>query len=660
MPDYNGQSFVGQVWHPGANFSPFHPLFLQRLQPFGTLRFMQVQETITSQIQHWSDLRGVDYETQTTDAFHFQNGIAPEYMIELANELHANIWVNMPHMADDDFVTRFATLVRNTLDPKLKVYVEWSNEVWNGAPGFIPHQWILQQLALPQNAGVTFPQFVAQEDRRVFADWEQVFAGQTGRVVRVVAGFENNPGYIAQVLQNMNGEFDAVSAAAYFGPLPPQQATYNASTSETQVMNDTIASIPTELTFLARHKALADQYAVALNRPIQFVAYEGGASLVGNFQPYQPAYLAASSDPRMYDAFTQLLTGLNNLGMNLFVNYVYTDRFGNNPYGDFGALSYMDEPIAIAPKYRALLDAAQGTSIPPPTLPPGFVLNGNTLTVTGNGPNDTFRFTAGALYLITLDSVTYQADPAQVRAIVFVGQGANEAATVTDAGAVQAQLHPGTAHLAGNGYTLDVSGMSAVVATGGAGSVAYLYDGPGADVFVGTPTYAYIYGNCFFNQANGFPTVVAVGAAGNSDTAVLVDGPGANVFVVAPTYAYFQGAGFTNEAIGFRSVLGVATPGSNDFAYLFGGSGNNTFVGTPTYAYLAGAGFYGQANGFRTVVATAGSGGTNVAYLFGTGGAQDVWYFGGGYAYLYGTGFFNLAQGFGWYYSPLTGWVKGG
>jgi hypothetical protein len=360
MPDYQGQSFVGQVWHPGAGFSPFYPLFLQRLQPFGTLRFMQMQETITSQVQHWSDLKTVDYETQATSAQTFQNGIAPEYMIEMANELGANIWVNMPHLADDDFIRHFATLVRDTLKPNLQVDVEWSNEVWNRAPGFLPYQWVIQQLALPQNAGLTFTQFVAREDRRTFDIWSQVFAGQTHRLVRVVAGFEENPRYTAQVLQAMNGDFDAVSCAAYFGPSSQQEATYSAATTETQVMNDTIASIPNALNFLARHKQLADQYAAALGRPVQLVAYEGGASLIGRYRPFQAAYLAASSDPRMYDAYRQLLTGANALGLNLFVNYVYTERFGNNPYGDFGALSYQDEPVASAPKYRALLDAAGG------------------------------------------------------------------------------------------------------------------------------------------------------------------------------------------------------------------------------------------------------------------------------------------------------------
>lgn len=50
MPDYNGQSFRGQRWTPGASFSPFHPLFLARLEPFGVLRFMGMQETNTTDI----------------------------------------------------------------------------------------------------------------------------------------------------------------------------------------------------------------------------------------------------------------------------------------------------------------------------------------------------------------------------------------------------------------------------------------------------------------------------------------------------------------------------------------------------------------------------------------------------------------------------------
>ncbi len=56
MPDWNGRSFVGERWQPGATFSPFHPLFLERLAPFTTLRFMGMQETNTSDIVTWSQV----------------------------------------------------------------------------------------------------------------------------------------------------------------------------------------------------------------------------------------------------------------------------------------------------------------------------------------------------------------------------------------------------------------------------------------------------------------------------------------------------------------------------------------------------------------------------------------------------------------------------
>ena len=42
-----------------------------------------------------------------------KRGIAFEYMVELANELDADAWVNMPHMADYGFVENFAEIKQN-------------------------------------------------------------------------------------------------------------------------------------------------------------------------------------------------------------------------------------------------------------------------------------------------------------------------------------------------------------------------------------------------------------------------------------------------------------------------------------------------------------------------------------------------------------------
>jgi hypothetical protein len=41
--------------------------------------------------------------------------------VELCNVLGANPWVNMPHAADDGYVTSFANYVKNNLRPDLKV-----------------------------------------------------------------------------------------------------------------------------------------------------------------------------------------------------------------------------------------------------------------------------------------------------------------------------------------------------------------------------------------------------------------------------------------------------------------------------------------------------------------------------------------------------------
>ena len=60
-------------------------------------------------------------------------GVRVEYMVALANTTGADRWFNMPFDADPGYYENFATHVRDHLDPKLKSYVEFSNEVWNDA-----------------------------------------------------------------------------------------------------------------------------------------------------------------------------------------------------------------------------------------------------------------------------------------------------------------------------------------------------------------------------------------------------------------------------------------------------------------------------------------------------------------------------------------------
>jgi PKD repeat protein len=354
MSDYNGQSFAGQVWQPGAKFSPFHPLFLERLKPFKTLRFKDWGALDGSILEHWSDRPTVD------DAgYRWTNGrgVAYEYMIELANELDADAWFNMPHMADDDFIRNFATLVRDNLEPGRKVYIEWSNEIWNYAPSFTTYSWITEQLKKPENAGMDRPSFEAREIKRDFDIWSEVFQGQQDRLVRVIAGQASNSWSVIKQLKKMDGHFDAVSAAGYL-KVKDILDTFSESTTAREIVQALLDYVPTKLGHLQNYKDLADQYSAELGRHIQFVVYEGGQALIGNNAPYQQAMFDAQVDPLMYQAYAELLKGFRAMGGDLFTFYTYINP--DNRYGSWGALQYQNQPIADAPKYQAIVDAATG------------------------------------------------------------------------------------------------------------------------------------------------------------------------------------------------------------------------------------------------------------------------------------------------------------
>ena len=362
MPDYNGQSFAGQRWQPGADFSPFHPLYRERLSDFGILRFMQTQETNTSDIQSWSDRRDTNDARQASGmSGPMANGISVEHMVQLANELDADPWFNMPHQADDGFVRNFATYVRDNLEPGRKAYVEWSNEVWNSAPGFESYAWIAEQTRLPANAGLTHWQIVGREAARDMDIWSEVFTGQTERIVRTAGGMAANSWITERILENMNGSFDAIAIAPYFGPSAAQRASYSATTSIDQVLADMRGNIAVSAQMTVSHQQLADDFATRLGRDIQLLAYEGGPHLDSRGGSYQNVFHQATKDPRMADVLRDYLRMQNAAGLDAYVHYKLTDRDQPSQWGLFGVLLAQDQPLSTAHSYRALLEASAGT-----------------------------------------------------------------------------------------------------------------------------------------------------------------------------------------------------------------------------------------------------------------------------------------------------------
>jgi hypothetical protein len=170
------------------------------------------------------------------------------------------------------------------------------------------------------------------------------------------------------------------------------------------------------------------------------------------------------------------------------------------------------------------------------------------------------------------------------------------------------------------GFSLDgaltgsLFNVQSVTAFGGPGDAATLYDGPGNDLFVATPSYAYLQAGVSLSVASGFVAVQASSTAG-SDLALLYDSTGSDVFVATPTYSSLSGSGFANTAIGFAQVRGNSS-GGGDTANFYDSAGDDLFRGTPTYSFLAGNGFLNLAIGFANVNAFAGAGGSDFADLY--------------------------------------------
>ncbi len=341
-----------KVWMPGFEnaVSSFHPLYLERLKPFSVIRFMDWMHTNTTDIVTWSDRPQKDYYTQATN-----RGVALEYMIELCNELGADPWFCMPHTADDAYVYSFAKQVKQQLRPDLNVYVEWSNEVWNSQ--FKQHKWV-QQVTDSDSLSDAFRKRWAYEANRDFNIWREVFADQSHRVIRLAVGQKDNPWVTETLTDELEGRFDAISCSTYFGFTGSQESQLNAGTSPQQILNWAIQDITNgsvRRNYRA-HGKLAEAWSETLGRTIPLIGYEGGQhyTAYGLNPPWAQAMINAQRHPLMYDAYIANMREWKDAGGSLFTafNYVSTP----SKWGSWGQLEYMDQDIAEAPKFRALLE----------------------------------------------------------------------------------------------------------------------------------------------------------------------------------------------------------------------------------------------------------------------------------------------------------------
>jgi hypothetical protein len=298
----------------------------------------------------WQSRRPPTYYTQSASGGLQDRGIAYEYLIQLCNTLQTGCWVNVPTQADANYLTQMATLFRDKLDPTLKIYLEYSNELWNQALSPTNYNWVENN----SPAALSHSQKTAYQFKKVFAAWANVFgSAMSQRVMRVAAGnLSQGNQVVSDIMGYLNqggdGGADAISVGAYFQFV---QADYNSLNSlcpnvtTADVINLISSRMPTYYPILAD----IAQKAAGFGKPLLF--YEGGQSQIPsvNCSNGQNAVRNAQIDPAMYTFYQTWLQKLNDTaGASLFLHFHLAGG------GVFGALSNIFQ--STSQKYQALLD----------------------------------------------------------------------------------------------------------------------------------------------------------------------------------------------------------------------------------------------------------------------------------------------------------------
>ena len=351
----------GMVWWSSPS-QTFTSPFLATLAGYSTLRFMDWSATNNSPVVNWSDRTPGTYATEQRQIA-YQGGFAPtgaswEDAIALANQTNEDMWVNVPVMATDDYVTQLATLIKSSLHANLHVYVEYSNEVWNGSFAQFQYNLTLAESEASSNPGYKANCSASDQYRwgqcrvverlmQIANDFARVDgASAIGTTIRPVFATQEDQTYdlggalnfIAKTYGAPSSFFYGVAQAPYWEG--DQSVDDETSQQELQGAETSLRSTVPSST--------ADFAAYAVAYGLHNLTYEGGPGMSGT--PSLAAKIAANLDPQIGAQVTEALGDFYTHGGDMFVYYNDTSAYGQ--YGMWGTTQ--DVFDRTTPKIEAL------------------------------------------------------------------------------------------------------------------------------------------------------------------------------------------------------------------------------------------------------------------------------------------------------------------
>lgn len=351
----------------------FRPEWLAIVEDFSLFRFMDWQGTNNSTLSNWSD-------RPTPSKSTWSEGVPVEVMVGLCNKLGVNGWFCYPHLATDDYITRFAQYVRTNLRADLTAHYEFSNEVWNWQ--FDQAQWAnTQGQALWPGQGDAWVQYYAGRSSEMSllldavygsqSNYRKVLSTQTG-YLGLEAAILNAPNWVAGAggRQAPSTYHDMYAVTGYFdiglygqeGADQIQQWRQAGSASAMQnmrnAMEESIVALTDQWVY---HKGKADE------AELKLVMYEGGSHIV----PHGPSLDADRTlmpfledfhySTHMGALYTQAMTAFRDVSDGAAFN-IFVEVARSGPHGFWGGLRHTADSN---PRWDAVTAFNAGNTVSP-------------------------------------------------------------------------------------------------------------------------------------------------------------------------------------------------------------------------------------------------------------------------------------------------------
>lgn len=369
--------------------------FIAAMQKFNLLRTMDAMAASGNATSTWSERTRMDFLGDPG-----KKGQAWELHVLLANAVNRDLWINVPVKVDDAYIDKLAKLIKYgsdgvepytsvqaspvypPLNPGLKIYVEYGNEIWNTSPGFESFAWALEYAnanrldtghPIAYDGAVTdqyvaLRRWVAYRSTSISLAFRAVF-GDAAMMSRVRPIFSTQVGnannYMRDGLLWADGYHGNVRNLWYGGG---GAAYYDSTTAPADAnpatMTAYFAGLPTSA--FATKVATDSTWTGAFG--LKNIAYEGGpgpgGSATGAITGTNEVVYAYNNDPRMRDRMQVAHNTWAANGGDMLVYYIYS---GPAPWSFTNGVSGAVVSDTTSVKIQAI-DVIRAGSAVAPTL----------------------------------------------------------------------------------------------------------------------------------------------------------------------------------------------------------------------------------------------------------------------------------------------------